>query len=337
MPIDQSTIELIHHFAQSVPLGEQVLFAHADHDGVVPAAVMRHLIGKMETHFSQAFRPKELPPTDGKKLFWNVDLQLEESQIWALLNQGLIVVNLDHHEVRLINHENYTCLNPKFTSNQELSCSSQVVWDVWKPVDCAWLLAAAATVDVAPEGSESLLHEAKKAFPELKLESLPKIYHSKLFEWGQIVFMAFDDPQQGLLVCEKAIEEGPNGLYDSDLFSNYQKKQEKMKLFFENPKDRIVNGKKFTMINTSGEPYAGSYAVYWNVQQADEKMYVEYADGRLSFKQYFGIGSIFPVAALFGGGGASRRTGGGYTRKSFEEAADLVANHFGEGKQKTLF
>ena len=305
-----------------------IIYAHADHDGICASVGLNYIFGRIETKFSQFFRPKNIPCLKNKKLFIVCDLQLSEKQINYLLNKGLEVINFDHHEIRDIKHKNYLCLNPKKIYGKELISSSGLIWKIFRPEKVAWILAVGSAGDLAVEDNIELFKFVKKKYPELLEDtSLKAIYSSKIFELAQILLMSFDNPEEGFTILKKNIET-PQNIFKSSLYEKYRRKQKIIQKFFEEQKNRVIEHPKFVLIDTSNLEYAGSYSDYLNLKFKDKRVYIEYDNGRLFFRNYFGNEDIRNVAKLFGGGGAHRRAGGAHTRKTFNEVYELIKNYY---------
>jgi hypothetical protein len=314
-----------------------IIYAHADHDGICASVGLNYLFGNMEVKFSQSFKPKELPYFKNKKLFIICDLQLSERQIKILLDNRLEVINFDHHEIRDLQHHNYICLNPKKIYGKQFISSSGLMWKIFKPEKIAWILAVGSAGDLAVEDNIDLFEFVKEKFPKLlQATNLEAIYSSKIFELAQIVLMSFDNPPFGFNLVKESINKGWTFLYRSHLYDLYQSKLRALESFIENNKDKIFEHKKFVIINSSNHEYSGSYSVYLNLKRKDKKTYIEYDNGRLFFRNYFGQDDIIALAKLFNGGGAHKRAGGAYTRKSFSEVINAIRNYY-EKRQLTLF
>lgn len=317
---------------------EIIIFAHADHDGICATTGLNYLFGDIETIFSQSFIPKEIPNFYHKKLFIICDLQLSENSILYLLRKGLDVINLDHHEIREIQNCKYYCLNPKKIYKKQFISSSGLIWRLFKPEKINWVLAIGSVGDLAIEDVMDLFENTSKTFPEL-ISSIDtkSIYNSKIFELAQILLMAFDDPNKGLNLLKESIKENYNVLYNSELYESYLKKQKILDKFLEENKDKIIENKNFVIINSSNQPYAGSYSVKLNLNNQDNRVYIEYNNGRLFFRNYFGNEDVKKLAKLFSGGGSHSRAGGGFTKKSFIETTHLIKEYYSNRSQQTLF
>ena len=316
---------------------DTIIYAHADHDGICASVGLNYLFGDIETKFSQSFKPKYIPFSLNKKLFIICDLQLREKQINYLLRKGLEVINFDHHEIRDINNENYLCLNPKKLYRKEFISSSGLIWKIFKPEKIAWILAIGSAGDLAIEDNIELFEFVKQKYPELLEDtSLESIYSSKIFELMQILLMSFNNPKEGFTILKKSIEIGSQSIFKSSLYEQYLRKQKIIQKFFEEQRNKVIEHSKFVLIDTSNLEHAGSYSVYLNLKFKDKRVYIEYSNGRLFFRNYFGNEDIRNIAKLFGGGGAHRRAGGASTRKRFNEIYKLIKDYY-EKRQSTLF
>jgi len=314
---------------------EWAIYAHADHDGICASVALNYLFGDIETKFSKSFKPKDIPEFEDKKLLKICDLQLSERQIGNLLDQGIEIVNYDHHEIRDMKHKNYLCLNPKKLFSKEYISSSGLIWKIFKPKEVAWILASGSAGDLAIEDNLELFEFTKQEYPELLNGiSLESIYSSKIFELAQIILMAFDNPEKGFRILKESIAK-PLELYNTELYERYLKKRESIRNFFEKHKNRVVEHSKFVLIDTSGLRYSGSYSVYLNLKSKDEKVYIEYDSGRLFFRNYFGSEDVRRIAKLFGGGGAHGRSGGARTGKTFQEVYRTIRDYY-ENRQTFL-
>ena len=322
---------------EKYPEKDIIIYAHADHDGICSAVSLNYLFGNMEVKFSRSFKPKGLPYFRTKKLFIICDLQLNENQLKVLLDNGLEVINFDHHEIREIQHEKYICLNPKKIYGKQFISSSGLIWKIFKPEKIAWILAVGSASDLAIEDNIELFEFVKEKWPELlQATNLEAIYSSKIFEIAQILLMSFDNPSVGFSLIKESINKGWDAIYRSSLYRLYLSKMQLLKSFIENNKDKIFEHKKFVLIDSSNAKYSGSYSVYLNLKRKDKKTYIEYDNGRLFFRNYFGKDDVVALAKLFDGGGAHKRAGGAYTRKSFSEVLKIIKNYY-EKRQPTLF
>lgn len=115
------------------------IYSHADHDGICASVALNYLFGEIDTRFSKSFKPKDILEFEDKKLVKICDLQLSERQISNLLDQGIEIINYDHHEVRDMKRKDYLCLNPKKLFGREYISSSGLIWKIFKPKDIAWI------------------------------------------------------------------------------------------------------------------------------------------------------------------------------------------------------
>jgi len=313
-----------------------IIYVHADHDGICTAVGLNYLFGNIETKFSLSFKPRKLPYFKNKKLFLICDLQLTKKQIIYLLNKGLEIINFDHHEILEVKHKNYLCLNPKKLYGKEFISSSGLIWKIFKPEKIAWILTIGSAADLCVEDNIELFEFVKQKHPELlQNTSLEAIYSSKIFELAQILLMSFENPENGFKIVMESIKEGPKRIFDSYLYKLYLEKQKDIQNFFEE-KNKIIENKKFVLIDSSGMKFSGSYSVYLNLKNKDKRAYIEYNNGRLFFRNYFGDENIKDIAKLFNGSGSHKRSGGAYTRETFDEVLDILKNYF-ERKQCSLF
>ncbi len=307
---------------------EAVIYAHADHDGQASSAALNYIFGDIEVDFSQSFRPKKIPKAFNKKLFVICDLLFSEKQIEILLDRGLKVVNLDHHDVREINDDNYHCFNPKRIYEEEFISTSGLIWKFFSPSDIDWLLAMGSAGDIAVEGVPQLLERISLEYPELiKDTDLRSIYDSKIYELARVVLTSFERPREGFKLIQRSIEEDYGVLYGSKLYDEYLEKQEDIKSFLNSPYPQR-DSEEYILIDSTGEENPGSYGGHLNLENGDERVYVEYSDGRLYFRNFFGDKDICELAELFGGGGAHSRAGGAYTNKSFKVVEKEIRDHF---------
>jgi len=310
-----------------------LIYAHADHDGVCAAFGLNYLFGKLETVFSKPFRPTELP-LENKKLLVVCDLLLNASQVYYCIKNGIEVVNLDHHDVLSIEHEKYLCLNPKVIYGKEFISSSGMIWKLFRPEQIAWILGMGSVGDLAIEDVPDLFDCISKQYPELVQNK--SLYHSKIFELAQILLMSFDKPEIGFNLLKEAENKGYTVFYQTELYKLYLEKQKEIKNFLEANKDKIIQNNFFVAIDSSNQKYPGSYSVMLNLINADKRAYIEYANGRLFFRNYFGTEDVRALARLFGGSGPHGRTSSAYTKKSFIDIVKVIASHFNKKAQRSL-
>ncbi len=316
---------------------EIIIFTHADHDGICASFGLNYVFNGIDVVFSLAFRPVSLPNFYNKRLFIICDLLLSEKQILSLLEKGLEVINFDHHDIRKINHPKYLCLNPKLIFDKQFISSSGLMWKLFKPEKIAWILAVGSAGDIAVEDITDLFEFVGKNDPELMPGlTLNEIYHSKIFELAQILLMSFDEPQIGFDLLQRAVNFGYKILYNSDLYTKYLKKQNSLNTFLQHNKDKIVETEKYVLINSSNQEYPGSYSVKLNLNNTDDRMYIEYNNGRLSFRNYFGEYDVRNLAGFFGGGGSHARSCAAYTKKSFQEVFEITKVNYSYRGQKKL-
>ncbi|MEM1989001.1 MAG: DHH family phosphoesterase [Candidatus Woesearchaeota archaeon] len=315
-----------------------LIFAHADHDGICATAGLNYLFGNLKVIFSQSFMPKKMPPLCNKKLLIICDLQLNEKNILELLENGMEIIDLDHHEIKNITHSRYHCFNPKKLYNKQFISSSGLIWKLFRPSEISWVLGVGSAGDLAIEDVADLFEQIAEKFPELlSSPEIKTIYNSKIFELAQILLMSFDNPEEGLELVRKSIEEGYNKIYESKFYSEYLKKQNTLSAFLNKNKSKIIEDKNFVLIDSSNQLYVGSYSVKLNLENKDKRAYIEYCNGRLFFRNYFGSEDVRALAKQFGGGGPHARTGGAFTKKSFAEVLNLIKEYFKNKAQQKLF
>lgn len=317
---------------------QALIYAHADHDGICAAVGLTFLFGNIKTEFSRPFRPAQLPSFGGRGLFLVCDLLLTEEQIQYALERGLEVINFDHHDLRDLDHSRYICLNPKKLYKKEFISSSGLIWKLFRPERMAWLLAVGSAGDLAVEDNLELFEFVHKTNPDL-LEGtdLHSIYNSKIFEMVDILLMGFDDPDASFELAKSCIDRGPEALYDSRLYGEDLLKQKTLLKFISSKKDRIHETRDFVFMNTSGGAYPGSYSVRLNLMNEDRRVYIEYCNGRLFFRNYFGGEDVRKLAALFGGGGSHPRAGGAHTGKQPMEVLRAFEDYYKKRSQTSLF
>ncbi len=314
---------------------EILIFSHADHDGICAALGLTYLFGEdIEVHFSKPFMPKEIPNIKNKKLFIICDLQLNEWQINNILDKGLEVINFDHHDIIENNHYNYTCLNPKKIFKKELISSSGLVWKLFKPKKISWILGAGASGDVAVEDTLDLFEQIRIEKPDLiKSLDIKSIYDSKIYEIAQIILTSFNFPNKAFDILKECIDfDSVCPLYDSELYDKYLEKKEVIESFFREEKDKIFNFQNFVIINSSDKEFSGSYSVFLNLKNKDDRHYIEYDNGRMFFRNFFGEKDIRETSKLFGGGGPHKRSGGAYTKQSFNVVLNKLKEFYFQTK-----
>ena len=322
-------MEEISKLIEGTPNEKILIIAHSDHDGICSSFALNYLFGKTEVKFSRAFKPQFVFSTRGKKLLLICDLLLSKEHLTLYLEK-MKVINFDHHDIIDIPSRNYLCLNPKKLWNKEFISSSGLIWKLFKPKEIAWLLAAGSAGDLAIEDVLDLFKVVKKQYPELINDlTLNEIYNSKIFEIAQMILVNSSEPAKAFsLLYRCAKEKDPSLIFNSELYKKMREVQEKIKKELEKiPK---FEGKKFVLFNTSSRPFAGSYSGIAQLSNNDDRIHIEYANGRLFFRNYLGKDSIMGIAKLFNGGGAHSRAGGAYTRKSFDEVKKEIENFFNQ-------
>jgi hypothetical protein len=190
---------------------------------------------------------------------------------------------------------------------------------------------------LAIEDVPELFDFINKQYPELIQGTATKaIYNSKIFELAQILLMSFDVPGTGFNLVKESINKGYKIFYQSDLYLSYLKKQKCIEEFLVSNVNKFIQNKVFVAIDSSNQEYAGSYSVKLNLMNEDDRLYIEYDNGRLFFRNYFGKEDIRNVAKLFGGSGAHSRAGGAWTRKSFEDVINTINTYFNKRAQQKL-
>ena len=319
---------------KSVPVENRFIISHADHDGICSAIGLNYVFGDIKTEFSLPFRPKFINIPEGISLLINNDLLLSEKQIEFILDKGIKVINLDHHDVRDIANSNYYCLNPKKLWNKQFISSSGMIWKLFRPEKIAWILAAGSAGDLCIEDNIELFEFVKNQHPELINDlTMEGIYNSKIFEIAQTILMSFLVPREGYNLLKRCIV---NNLDYSLVFKSefYSKLKEKLlKMDKELPEIKKIEHNEFVLLDSSDREFSSSYSVFAQIKSSDKRMHIEYAKGRLFFRNYLGDKSILDLAKLFGGGGAHKRAGGAYTKKSFDEVGNIIRSYFDENQR----
>jgi len=314
-----------------------LIYAHADHDGICAAVGINYLFGDIETRFSQSFRPLTLPPLNNKKLLVVCDLLLTSKQVYKCLENGVEVINFDHHDVLDIHSDKYLCLNPKKIYGKEFISSSGLIWKLFKPKNIAWILGVGSVGDITIEDVPDLFAFIQKQHPELiKGLDAELIYDSKIFELAQILLLSFDNPEVGFNLVKESLHKGYKIFYQSSLYSSYLEKQKSIESFLAMNIKKFVQNRFFIAIDSSNQKYPGSYSVKLNLMNKDDRVYIEYSNGRMFFRNYFGKEDVRNLAKLFNGYGAHCRSGGGFTKKSFEKVIGIINNYFNRKAQKKL-
>jgi hypothetical protein len=337
--------ELLNGFSRD----EVYVIAHADHDGQAAAVALDHLFGPLDTIFHQSVMPPWLDFPPEKRLLIVCDLLLSEKQIGFLLERGVTVLNLDHHDVRDVAHERYWCLNPKKIYGREFISSAGLVWRLFrkKPAmrGLTWILAAGSAVDICVEDSQDLFMETQRLHPELLDSLMPEwVYYSKLFKAGEFMLLSTANTGHSQAVLKKCIQvdSAEPLLGDDALNEKYLEKRDSLERFYANPntkakvfRSRVV---PLTCIDSTGFSYPGAVATHYSLTEKSPSAYAEYHGGRLFFRNYYGPQDVRTLAALFGGGGAHSRASGAHTSKTFTEVCKAIEEAMSAVRlQKTLF
>lgn len=318
---------------------EILIYTHADHDGICASFGLNYLFGDIETKFSKPFRPKKIPMGYGKKLLIICDLYIRPYLIMDYLRKGVNVINFDHHDIVDIKHPNYLCIHPRNVFKKEFISSSGLIWKIFRQEKIAWILAAGSAGDLAVEDVKDLFEFVKSQHPELiKNTDLEGIYFSKIFEIAQIILMSFNTPEELFWLLKSSIKNdmGYKEIYKSKFYEKFVEKKEKISSWLEKGDFKKREYKNFVLIDTSNLEYSGSYSVFLNLKTKDKKIYIEYDNGRLFFRSYFGDEDIRNIAKIFNGGGPHSRSGGAYTRKTFEDVYKQIKKYYERYFQRGL-
>jgi len=349
-------IKIFQEILEKTEPNEIIVLSHADHDGLTSDCLIDLLYYDSYKSFIKRFHPSKefgysailykvlsLKP----KYFLIIDALVKpyEKIIKKILDQGGIVINLDHHDLLSIKDENYLDLNPH-NWNLEYMNSSGLVWLIAKKFnerffrERSWVAGIGAIQDYCIEDNKELMEELRKrgyieevnlvSALNSKLLQIAKVINSSYFSTNTIYQMLFqaayiNNPEK--LITDrrfiKALE-----IYRSKLNKIYEeiKKEEKI-IWVGDIKLKIydLKGKPIQLISDICEI------------EKEDAIYIGYSNGLLGFRSLFYPYDVRKLARLFEGGGPHPRVGGAQTNKSLDNIIKEIIHYLEDNiSRKTL-
>ncbi|RLG17809.1 hypothetical protein DRN62_00245 [Nanoarchaeota archaeon] len=333
-----------------------LILSHADHDGLTSVSLIDLIYSDLYDSLTKKLHPSKtrsyykilnevlrLKPA----YFLIVDALVKpyERLIEKIAKQGTKVINLDHHDMLSVSHENYLDLNPH-KWKMEFMNSSGLCWLIAREFNRnyfekrCWVAGIGAIQDYCIEDNKELMKElAKRHY--IRETTLASTLDSKLLEIAkainsasrlypvntvyQIIFQAAArndvkmlETNEKLVKALESYRKKLEGLYD-------QIKKKEISVGSLKVKFYDLKGNNISLISEICE------------KERENAIYVGYSNGLLGFRSLFYEYDVRELAKLFNGGGPHPRVGGARTGKTFEEVINEVVNHLkGRKSQRTL-
>ena len=315
-----------------------LVLAHADHDGQCSALALKHIF---KTEFQIEFSsdtligPEKLKQINGKKLLIVSDVILSSKHITSLIEEkDICIVDIDHHAVKHINHDNYHCMNPKKLYNKDFISSAGLLSILYpeKSEEADQIIGAGTGADICIEDMTVLFSRIKEKYPGmLKGTSVRDVLNSRLFEAGNHLLLSSDTPEYSFKILEKCLAYNSLDYLLCNPCLKAKKAQRDSEIDANFKKIKTITTSDYTLMDSSNMfKYAGSYSVKANIDENSDKTYIEYHNGKLFFRNFFGKENVKKIAQRFKGEHLcpNSRTGIAFTKMDFDEVSKEIAKHY---------
>ncbi len=333
-----------------------VILSHADHDGLTGSCLIdliysntKPLLKKFhpsrtQSYFSILNKVFLLSP----KYLLIIDALIRSYQkfIEKFLKKGIKVINLDHHDLLSIKHENYLDINPH-NWNFEFMNSSGLCWLIAKEIDekyfkeRCWIAGIGAIQDYCIEDNKELMEELvrREYIKKISLESAldsELLKHAKTIDSAVNLFSVNETYQ---IFFQAARENDIKKLQTNEKFVKafeiYKNKlNEVYRQIDESKKINEIGGIKVKFYDLKGNDI--SMISDFCEMEREKAIYVGYSNGLLGFRSLFYDYDVRKLAKVFGGGGPHRRVGGAKTSKLFNEIVKEVSNYLRREKSQRM-
>ena len=349
-------IKIVSKIIEKTVPNDVVILSHPDHDGLSATILfetyfIKHRGAKSRTVLHPT---KEMPYhfifhrliNERPKILLILDALIGKykKSIMKLVEGGTIVINMDHHDLVDISHNNFFNLNPHKWQLDYLNTSS-LAWQVLREIDRdyfderAWLAGIGSVQDLCYYDNKFLFKTMnERGFSNIL--SYEDLFDSELMRCAKMINAASHNLGYDYVyskILDASISNSIRTLLeDSRLISSYNthiKELEELYDYFkknhrEYPDMNLIAYKHHERARTS---------LIAEICELDRKpsIYFGYYDGLLGFTSLFCNYDVRELGRLFNGGGPHPKIAGGRTKKSFNEVINLISEYF-HPKQRSL-
>lgn len=350
-------VERAAELLQELDPSKTVVLAHADHDGFTASAIFDSYLFKKYGIKAKIEYPLKTQPYHvifmrllKKRLSCLLILDALVGRYRKLLEkfveQGTLVINMDHHDIVEISSKNYFDLNPHNWGIEYLN-SSGLIWLVLVRLDKdffekrAWVAGVGATQDLC-------FNDNKRLFEIIYRQGLiydisyDALFGSKLMKIAKMINAACNEGKQEYAYASILEATKTNSLKllleDKELLEAYNRY---IKLFdgiyndFKR-KCKVFQNIKLIVYEFTEDMKVSSIS---EICERDRRPFIffGYHQGLLGFSSLFYDFDVRVLAKIFGGNGPHPKIAGARTKKKFQETVKEIYKFLWQKKvQKSL-
>jgi len=332
------------------------ILSHPDHDGLTATVLFNtYFIKHYGTECKKVLRPtKEMPYyvifhkllREKPKILLILDALVgkHKDSIRKLVEEGTVVINMDHHDIVNIEHSNYINVNPHVWGIEYLNTSS-LAWQVLRKIDedyfdeRSWLAGIGSVQDYCYRDNTSLF----KTMYELGLSNISSyedIFDSELMKCAKMINAACRDVGYEY-VYSKTLNASISDsfktlLKDDKMLNSYSRYMKELTTIYDRFRKTSHEYSEMNLIAYRHNERARTSLIA-EICEMDRRplIYFGYYEGMLGFSSLFLDYDVRKLARLFNGGGPHPKIAGGKTKKSFNEIIDSISEYL-HPKQRLL-
>ncbi len=349
-------IKRVSRIIEEVNPYDVVILSHPDHDGLTATVLFETYFTKYHGTKSRKvlYPSKDLPYrfifrrliNERPKILLILDALVEKYKnfITRLVERGTIVINMDHHDIVDISHNNYFDLNPHKWQLEYVNTSS-LAWQVLREIDRdyfderCWLAGIGSVQDLCYYDNKLLFKTMYKRGLS-NISSYEDLFDSDLMRCAKMINATCHKVGPDYVyskLLDASISNSFKILLEDDKMVNsynvYVKELKKIHEYFSN------NHREYPDMNLIAykHPKRARTSLIAEICEIDKRpsIYFGYYEGLLGFASLFYDFDVRELARLFNGSGPHPKIAGGKTKKSFDEVINLISEHF-HPKQKSL-
>lgn len=341
---------ILEHF----PVEQTMIFSHADHDGFTASALINNYFNLIYDQKASVVFPHHkksyqsvfaeiIQRKPALLLILDVLVSQHKRQLKKIVRRGTKVINMDHHDLLKLSHENYVDLNPHNWQIEYLN-SSGLVWLVVREInpkyfdDRAWVAGVGAVQDYCIDDNAILFRTLMENGWITKI-SFDSLFDSKLMKIAKMINATISQQRQEYVynkILEASITNNWNVLLkDKELKKHYKHHLNLLKTVQKDftRKRRIFEDVRLVSYEFADNVEDASLISDLCEKERDPYVHFGYKNGLLSFRSLFIDYDVRKLAELFGGSGPHPKVAGGKTKKGFNETVKRVYR-FMSGKER---